>query len=233
MNIPKIIHQVWEGRSESKMPARLQIWARTWQENNPDWEYHLWDGKEMDQLVADYFPEYKELYAHFPYNVQRWDTIRYMILYVYGGVYADLDTECFQAISPLLDQVSLGFGQEPPMHADKSLRVGNAFMASQQQNRGWLWILEEIANHSHSLKDDSAISTVMHSTGSNMLARVFPKLQKELNAVVLPYQLVAPVSKFDVYNYMCHRNYEFEKKLHDAYCAHYFLGSWDSCLSLS
>ena len=43
MTIPKIIHQVWEGRTEPSIPARLQILARTWKEKNPDWEYHLWN----------------------------------------------------------------------------------------------------------------------------------------------------------------------------------------------
>ena len=65
---------------------RLQILARTWREQNPDWEYHLWNGEEMDELVEKHFPEYLSLYRSFSYNVQRWDTIRYMILYVYGGV---------------------------------------------------------------------------------------------------------------------------------------------------
>ena len=96
MAIPKIIHQVWEGRTEPCMPTRLQILARTWREQNPDWEYHLWNGEEMDELVEKHFPEYLSMYRSFPYNVQRWDTIRYMILYVYGGVYTDLDTECFK-----------------------------------------------------------------------------------------------------------------------------------------
>ena len=43
MTIPKIIHQVWEGRTEPSMPARLQILVRTWKEKNPDWEYRLWN----------------------------------------------------------------------------------------------------------------------------------------------------------------------------------------------
>ena len=110
MAIPKIIHQVWEGRTEPCMPTRLQILARTWREQNPDWEYHLWNGEEMDELVEKHFPEYLSMYRSFPYNVQRWDTIRYMILYVYGGVYTDLDTECFKPIEPLLEDVMIGFG---------------------------------------------------------------------------------------------------------------------------
>lgn len=43
MVIPKMIHQAWEGHTESCMPVRLLILARTWREQNQDWEYHLWD----------------------------------------------------------------------------------------------------------------------------------------------------------------------------------------------
>ena len=86
MAIPKIIHQVWEGRTEPCMPTRLQILARTWREQNPDWEYHLWNGEEMDELVEKHFPEYLSMYRSFPYNVQRWDTIRYMIC-IWGSLY--------------------------------------------------------------------------------------------------------------------------------------------------
>lgn len=75
--LPRIIHQVWEGRTEPSMPVRLKILAETWKEHNPRWEYHLWNGDEMDNLVKTYFPEYKSVYKSFSHNVQRWDTIRY------------------------------------------------------------------------------------------------------------------------------------------------------------
>ena len=81
MAIPKIIHQVWEGRTEPCMPTRLQILARTWREQNPDWEYHLWNGEEMDELVEKHFPEYLSLYRSFPYNSL------YDIICIWGSLY--------------------------------------------------------------------------------------------------------------------------------------------------
>lgn len=149
MAIPKIIHQVWEGRTEPEMPIRLKILARTWKEKNSDWEYHLWNGEEMDELVETHFPEYLDMYKNFPYNVQRWDTIRYMILYIYGGVYTDLDTECFKPIESLLNNKDLCFGEEPPEHNVYNCGnrlIGNAFMASIQNNKGWLYIFNTSVN---------------------------------------------------------------------------------------
>ncbi|WP_439809475.1 glycosyltransferase family 32 protein [Parabacteroides distasonis] len=229
MAIPKIIHQVWEGRTEPKMPTRLQILARTWQEQNPNWEYHLWSGREMDELVATHFPEYLSMYQNFPYNVQRWDTIRYMMLYVYGGIYTDLDTECFQPISPILENVTIGFGEEPPIHT-KPIRIGNAFLVSEKENSAWQTILNEILRNM--VEKESAIETVMHSTGPNMINRLFDRLKKENGAYGFPYSQVTPVSKYDMYRYIFQGEKEvFLEKIKHAYCAHYFFGSWDTELT--
>ncbi|CAK7054174.1 MAG: hypothetical protein PARBB_02671 [Parabacteroides distasonis] len=229
MAIPKIIHQVWEGRTEPKMPTRLQILARTWREQNPDWEYHLWNGEEMDELVEKHFPEYLSMYRSFPYNVQRWDTIRYMILYVYGGVYTDLDTECFRPMTPLLENVTIGFGEEPPIPA-KPIRIGNAFLVSEKGNPGWLTILNEILTNTE--EKESTIETVMHSTGPNMINRLFDRLKKENGAYGFPYSQVTPVSKYDMYRYIFQGEKEvFFEKIKQAYCTHYFFGSWDTKLA--
>lgn len=229
MAIPKIIHQVWEGRTEPKMPTRLQILARTWQEQNPDWEYHLWNGEEMDELVEKHFPEYIAMYKGFPYNVQRWDTIRYMILYIYGGVYTDLDTECFRSIDSLLEDVTIGFGEEPPIYT-KPIRIGNAFLTSEKENSGWLTILNEILTNTE--EKESTIETVMHSTGPNMINRLFNRLKKENGAYGIPYPQVTPVSKYDMHRYIFQGEKEvFLEKIKHAYCAHYFFGSWDTELA--
>lgn len=100
--IPPIIHQIWEGKTEPIMPNRLRILAESWKEKKPTWEYHLWSQTEMEQLVKNSFPDFEEIYFNFKYNVQRWDAIRYMILYKYGGFYADLDTECLEPSSGLM-----------------------------------------------------------------------------------------------------------------------------------
>ena len=229
MAIPRIIHQVWEGRTEPKMPTRLQILARTWREQNPDWEYHLWNGEEMDELVEKHFPEYLSIYRSFPYNVQRWDTIRYMILYIYGGVYTDLDTECFRPMTHLLENVTIGFGEEPPIPA-KPIRIGNAFLVSEKGNPGWLTILNEILTNTE--EKESAIETVMHSTGPNRINRLFNRLKKENGAYGFPYSQVTPVSKYDMYRYIFQGEKEvFLEKIKQAYCAHYFFGSWDTKLA--
>ncbi|CAK7068052.1 MAG: hypothetical protein PARBB_03253 [Parabacteroides distasonis] len=229
MAIPKIIHQVWEGRTEPCMPTRLQILARTWREQNPDWEYHLWSGEEMDELVEKYFPEYLSMYRSFPYNVQRWDTIRYMILYVYGGVYTDLDTECFKSINPLIDGRTMGIGEEPPVK-EYFTCIGNAFLFSERNCSGWLTILENIKLNTS--EKESSIMTIMDSTGAFMIDRLFEQLKEKNGVYRIPYEIAAPVNKYEVRDYIFRGKRDmFQRKIKNAYCAHYFFGSWDTRLT--
>lgn len=232
MAIPKIIHQVWEGRTESCMPTRLQLLAETWKKLNPTWEYRLWNGADMDQLVQTSFPDFWTLYQDLPYNVQRWDVIRYMILYVYGGVYTDLDTECFKPIDTLLENEDFCFGEEPVEHnfyPDLIVFAGNAFMASSLKQAGWLYLLNEIKE---SVKQKYATQVVLNTTGPLMVSRIFKSLQELFGVTLLPYQLVAPVNKNDVFRYIHRQDCSMmEAKICSAYCAHYYFGSWDDSFS--
>lgn len=233
MEIPKIIHQVWEGRTEPKMPVRLQILAETWKEKNPDWEYHLWNGDEMDELVSTHFPYFLSTYNSFSYNVQRWDAIRYMLLYVHGGVYTDLDTECFRSIDALCEKKNMLFGKEPPEHNFYSgvpSLIGNAFMASEKGFIGWLDILNEI---SESMSMNYLNQTVLQTTGPLMISRMFPILKKKYNAQYISHEQVTPVTKKDMCQYILQGKKEsFYMKVQDAYCAHYFFCSWEPRFSI-
>lgn len=227
----KIIHQVWEGYSEKYIPIRLKILSQTWIENNPDWEYHLWTGKEMRELVISSFTEYENLYNSLPRDVQRWDIIRYMILYKYGGIYTDLDTECFKPINQLVNDISLGFGEEPPIEKLMPIRIGNAFLVSEKGNKGWIYIIENIKKNLDVSK--SSIKSVMDSTGPNMINNIFPYIKKIFCAKSISYKLVTPVSKYDVNDFIYHNSIKkFNEKIKEAYCAHYFFGSWDKKISL-
>ena len=53
-------------------------------------EYKLWNQKECEYLLNNY-PEFKSLYFSCKYEIMKIDIIRFIILYEYGGLYADLD----------------------------------------------------------------------------------------------------------------------------------------------
>jgi inositol phosphorylceramide mannosyltransferase catalytic subunit len=96
--IPKIIHQIFEGRDGSIPGEILLKLVETWKEKNPFWEYRFWNYEKIDKFLIEYFPEFIEIYKNFRYDVQRWDAIRYLILFKFGGFYADLDYECLEPL---------------------------------------------------------------------------------------------------------------------------------------
>ncbi|MCD8178554.1 MAG: hypothetical protein LUE98_14480 [Tannerellaceae bacterium] len=224
--IPRIIHQVWEGRTEPKIPIRLKILAESWKNQNPSWEYHLWNGDEMEDLVKTQFPDLLKRYKNFRYNVQRWDMIRYMILYHIGGVYADLDTECYKPIDDLLENKKFCFGEEPPEHniyTNIGIKKfwGNAFMASSKQNEGWSFVISEIEN---AVIKRPRYNVVLDTTGPLRISKISKTLRKKYDAELLPYKQVTPITKNDLIQYAYGVNVQnFTKKIENAYCAHYFL----------
>lgn len=101
--IPAIIHQTW--RNEL-IEARFVRNIRSWIDLHPRWTYKLWTDADVDALVAARFSLFLETFRALPLPIMRADAMRYVVLYEYGGVYADLD---FEALRPF-DSVFIGPG---------------------------------------------------------------------------------------------------------------------------
>ncbi|MCC8134242.1 MAG: hypothetical protein LIP04_12180 [Tannerellaceae bacterium] len=129
--IPKIIHQIWEGCTEH-LGDVYQSLGETWREHHPDWTYEFWDENRMENLVYDHFPELLDIYFGYPYPVQRWQMIRYLILYQMGGIYVDFDYECLAPFDPYITDESICyFAMEPEQHlcsSGQSFCIHNALM---------------------------------------------------------------------------------------------------------
>ncbi|QDZ21398.1 glycosyltransferase [Chloropicon primus] len=90
--IPKLIHQTWKSHAEPTWSK-----ASSWISLNPDWQYRLWDDDEAAELVRTNFPRVWGVWDRLR-PVERADVFRYAVVYVHGGVYADLDVECIRPI---------------------------------------------------------------------------------------------------------------------------------------
>ena len=200
MLIPKIIHQVWEGK-DGPPPNFLLDVSQTWKEQHPDWMYIFWDGEKINSFMSAH-PEYMKVYEAYRYAVQRWDMIRYLILYEYGGVYADLDYECIEPLDGLLENESCCLASDPEEHArifNKSHIVTNAFMAVEAKHPLFKVILE------HLLSDDPAqydmndkFNYVLETTGPYMLTRVYDNYDFKEKVRLLPASVISPLTKNEV-----------------------------------
>jgi mannosyltransferase OCH1-like enzyme len=73
---------------------------QTWKDLNPEYEHrYMDDSQASDFVLKEFGKEWHDIFINVPVGVMRGDLWRYLIIYKYGGVYADLDTLCWKPIS--------------------------------------------------------------------------------------------------------------------------------------
>ena len=97
MKIPKIIHQT------SKLNNHKFLnFSNNWKKIHTGWEYIFYNDKDIDDFLSTYEKEikndYKELFNFLKScsTIEKIDIFRYLIMYYIGGIYCDIDTNCFQ-----------------------------------------------------------------------------------------------------------------------------------------
>lgn len=114
--IPKIIHQTWKSKA---LTPEFRKWTKSWRRLNADWEWRLWDDDDCERLFTEHLPEFLPTYQALEKPVQKADLFRYAVLYVHGGVYADMDAVCVQPLEDWLrpdDELVLGVEFERGPH---------------------------------------------------------------------------------------------------------------------
>jgi inositol phosphorylceramide mannosyltransferase catalytic subunit len=99
--IPKRIIQIWGGGNEIPLLGEASTANVTLL--NPDFEYLLFDDNRIEGFINKEFPEYRSVFDSFRFPIQRYDFLRYLIIYRLGGFYFDMDVFLALNISELLD----------------------------------------------------------------------------------------------------------------------------------
>ena len=94
--IPRIVHQTFKAKDLIKSVDRVRM--QTWEALNPTWTIMLWDDRACTTFVQTEYPELYPAYAGLAKNVERADFFRYLVVYHYGGLYADTDVTCLQPL---------------------------------------------------------------------------------------------------------------------------------------
>jgi mannosyltransferase OCH1-like enzyme len=58
----------------------------------------LWTDASARDFLADHYPWFVETWDNYAFPIQRADSIRYFVLYHYGGIYLDMDTWCNETL---------------------------------------------------------------------------------------------------------------------------------------
>jgi inositol phosphorylceramide mannosyltransferase catalytic subunit len=167
--IPKIVFQTWKNRL--RLPDNCRYWRSTFLENNPDFQCLLWDDADNRAFIKNQFPWFLPVYDQFPAEIFRADAVRPFFLLRYGGLYADIDTECLRPIATMQTSGDVVLGQMGP---DLSFEhsIPNAIMASRPSQLFWvLFITMMIARAGESVNPAAIPQGRVESITGSVLLR--------------------------------------------------------------
>ena len=101
MTIPKIIHQTWKSNN---IPTFLRSNMEKWKSMNSDYKYIYYDNDSCRKFIIEHFG-FKTAACFNILNPGAFkaDLFRYCVLYVQGGVYADIDIVPLVPLKDMID----------------------------------------------------------------------------------------------------------------------------------
>ncbi|MDR1089663.1 MAG: hypothetical protein LBL79_01195 [Prevotella sp.] len=232
-SIPKIIHQIWSGIDEPLPPVFKEL-GETWKRDYFGWEYIQWDNKMMIDFVMKYYPQHWDIYNKFPYNVQRWDAIRYLILDKLGGMYVDFDYESIMPMDELFHDKFCCFAIEPESHRKVFRRkvnevFNNALMASIQGHPFMKKVIDNVFSQKALNYQGTKNSCVLNTTGPWLLMDLYyDSTDKEKEDIYLiPCKYVTPFDFNQAHRFRAGEiSEELEDCMQEAFAVHYFFSNW-------
>ncbi|KAJ6126330.1 hypothetical protein N7523_001942 [Penicillium sp. IBT 18751x] len=102
-DIPLILHQT---TATETIPDRWVQSQNSCKQAYSGFEYKLWTDASARHFLVNHYPWFVDAWDNYAFPIQRADSIRYFVLYHYGGIYLDMDTWCNQTLP--IDKVGSG-----------------------------------------------------------------------------------------------------------------------------
>lgn len=193
---PKIIHQMWLDEKNPVTPHPPEKYQKypgyisKLKELHPDYEYMWWDRQKCEELLdREDLSYFRNIYHKIPKIIMKCDFMRYVILWIYGGYYFDLDNNFRRPLPKEWTYESLGLFHEPPSLPNNkypgmyeltgcSTFLANAIMFSSVKHEFWLIVIKEIdrrldnCNSKDSKKPYCTNGEVLSITGPVLLSDV-------------------------------------------------------------
>lgn len=105
-NYNKIIHQIW-WQGENNIPNKYKTFRKKWIYTHNSWKFILWDKSLFEKLLQKLNNKfYNYIYLNLPYMIQKIDFCKYIIIYLYGGIYIDIDTVPEKKLDDLIYKIN-------------------------------------------------------------------------------------------------------------------------------
>lgn len=221
--IHKIIHQIWL-QSYNNMPDKLKEYHINCKKINNDFKFIFWDDNKIKQLIRQYYDSsYLDIYNSYDTYAQKSDIARYLILYIYGGIYLDTDVICLKNLSKFTHHsFFLTYEDDILSVINKKRSLVNGMIGSKKNHDVFKIIFKNIKSRINKKSD------ISYSTGPKLLhdsikeyIRMYP-IRNDITIIEPKY--LHPCPYYSVDN--CY------KTAKDAYTIHINDASWSNYVQI-
>ena len=169
--VPLIIHHT--------APADKSRWAPLWHDcresfytNFPEssgYKHVMWNDDDIDTFVREVSPDfYSSIYQKYARNIQRIDVVRYFIMFMIGGIYADMDVLCYKNFHHLLPPGKASIAESS--HEGEAYQ--NALMASPAHHPFWHYVFMDVLfQSSRCIDPNNEFLDTIERTGPSVIIR--------------------------------------------------------------
>lgn len=206
--INKIIHQIWF-QGEKNIPKSYPDYTKSWKNENTKYgyKYMFWDESKIINLLVSFYPQLFNKFNSLPKMIQKVDMAKLIILYHYGGIYIDIDLECFKPLENLLKEycadknvmlIEFNVNFFEKFIAFKKIYgtvVQNNFMGCKKQHPFIKHCINMLLNEDlEKGYFESSIYYVFRTTGPGLVTKSYTSYVNKDDIVIVPYQKMDPLS---------------------------------------
>jgi mannosyltransferase OCH1-like enzyme len=212
---PRNIFQVWFQGCKNMKKKELITNSRLWRDLNPLWKYHCIDDKFLRESCGRFSEQAQRLYDKMSLMHMKIDFARYITLYLYGGIYVDMDAFVLRPLdySTYMEEIVTSYERtgkpiigislinanklESWLYVHEDRIMNNAILVSSPGNPALQrFIMFIIANIESQLANPStdAFSQIQSSTGPIQFNKFFAESQNliDTDVVFLPPTIFEP-----------------------------------------
>jgi hypothetical protein len=177
LNIPKIVHISYD--VDDNIPEVWTYIFSAWKRTNPTLQIMFHNNADNDRIVSEYFKWFLPTYNNFKYKIQKLHAARPMYLYLFGGVYIDINYEPQQSIA------SLFINEIADVYILQNNNIWyNSLMASVVNNSFWIYYLKHMQSPLPFYYKINEHLEIKHSTGYGKLTDIINVLHNMQNTLI-------------------------------------------------
>jgi mannosyltransferase OCH1-like enzyme len=230
--IPKIIHMTCKDKNNMKDLYKKTL--ASWKHHHPDWDIRVYDDNDMFNFIKDnYSSEIVDKVNSFERLIFKIDIFKLLVIYKYGGIYADMDVECLQNFDHLLkdihEPIILGYGPtDNNVGSFSGIKlVECAVMIGNPGNKFWMEFFDSIDPNTPGAKMNKPVNITGPGAITKFIENYTDKTDIKLLDPIYFYPITSTMKRISK-KALGHRKELLKNKNYDerTYCVHLFDGSW-------